>query len=218
MSRMNFDTCLRSTFFGMKNSIVATVILPVVLMSLSCGESDEIVDFSTSGTPNVIVPLQVGNTWLYLRTPFDMEGTVLARDTVAQRIARDTIIQDERWYIWEATSGLSLGTTRSDGYWTYVEGVPAMTLRYPVVVHETYLITGTGPTIHILAVDTLIGVPFGTAPCIAYEQLSFPGGTRMRIDYYAVNTGLIRTDEFVHTSSGADSLSRRWDLLELHLQ
>jgi|PlaIllAssembly_1097288.scaffolds.fasta_scaffold185492_2 hypothetical protein len=201
----------------MKKSIASIVFLPFVLMSLSCGESDDIVDFSTGGSPNVILPLQVGNTWLYRRTSFDTEGFVLARDTVAQRIARDTLIQDERWYIWEATSGLSLGTSRSDGYWTYVEGMPAITLRYPVVVHETYMITETGPTIHILAVDTLIGVPFGTAPCIAYEQLSFPGGTRMQIDYYAVNTGLIRTDEFVHTSSGADSLRHRWDLLELQL-
>lgn len=161
--------------------------------------------------------MQVGNFWRYQRTSYDTQGSILAPDTLTEHIARDTLIQGERWYIWETTYGLSMGTIRSDGYWVLVGGQPSLVLRYPVSVNEEYMAAEDGPTIHILAVDTLIAVPYGAFPCIAYEQLSVPAGVRARIDYYAPNTGLVRTDEFVRTPSGADSLARRSDLIGLHL-
>ena len=199
----------------MRRALTAAVILPVLLLSLSCEKSDD--SLSTPGVPNVILPLQVGNAWFYRQTSYDTQGSLVALDTVIERIWRDSLIQGERWYIWETVSGLSMGTTRSDGYWSLVGGVPALTLQYPAQVHETYLITDTGPTVRILAVDTLITVPLGTLSCIAYEQLPFPYQHRSRIDYCAANTGVVRTEEYIHTASGADSLDRRSDLIDLQL-
>lgn len=202
----------------MKRAIAATVLLPVVLsIHLSCGNSDDEQGISTPGTPSVIFPLQVGNAWTYQRTSYDTQGSIVARDTLTERVVRDTLIYGERWYIWETVSGLSLGTLRSDGYWTLVGYETALWLRYPASLNDTYTITETGPTIHVLALDTLIAAPYGTIPCIAYEQLSSRDGVRARIDYCAANIGLVRTDEFVHTSGGQDSLARRLDLIELHL-
>jgi hypothetical protein len=202
----------------MKRAIAAAVVLPVILLlNLSCGNSDDSLSVSTPGVPNVVLPLQVGNTWVYRRSSYDTLGSVIALDTLTERVARDTLIQGEQWYIWETTYGLSMGTTRSDGYWTLVGGVPALTFRYPVALNDTYMITTTGSTVRILALDTLIPVPYGTISCIAYEQLTPPDQRRNRIDFCAANTGLIRTDEFVHTAGGGDSLDRRSDLIDLVL-
>lgn len=202
----------------MKRAMAASVLLPVVLlMNLSCGNSDDEQSVSTPGTPNVILPMQVGNSWTYQRMSYDTQGAIVALDTMTERIARDTLIYGERWYIWETVSGLSIGTLRSDGYWELVGYEPALWLRYPASLNDTYTITETGPTIHVLALDTLIAAPYGTIHCIAYEQLSSRDGVRARIDYCAANTGLVRTDEFVHTSGGQDSLARRLDLIGLHL-
>jgi len=193
------------------------MIFPVVLLNLSCGSNEDSESLSIPGTPNVIIPLQVGNAWEYRRTSYDTLGSVAALDTLAERIARDTLLSGERWYIWETNFGLSMGTTRSDGYWTLVEGSPALMFRYPATVNDTYLAAEAGPMIRILAVDTLLAVPYGTIPCIGYEQLSVRDGVRARIDYYAANTGLVRTDEFIHTPAGNDSLVRRSELIGLHL-
>ncbi len=213
------DSTPAISYFGvMKRALAAAVILPVVLLlNLSCGNNEDDLSVSTPGAPNVILPLQVGNSWEYRRTSYDGQGTIVAVDTVTERVARDSIVSGERWYIWQTTYGLSMGTNRSDGYWVLVAGQAALTFGYPASVNETYMVTEAGPTMHILAVDTLIAVPYGTTPCIAYEQLTFPDSVRARIDFYAANTGLIRTDEFVHTLSGEDSLSRRSDLIGLHL-
>jgi hypothetical protein len=201
----------------MRRVLAAAVILPAILLNLSCGNSDDNLSLSTPGKPNVIFPLQVGNTWLYRRTTYDMQGSAIVVDTVLQRVGRDTLIQGERWYVWETTTGLSMATARSDGYWTYIGGVPALTFRYPPSVNDSYMLSDIGPMMRIRAVDTLIAVPYGTIPCIAYEQLSIPDQQRSRIDYCAANTGLVRTDEYVHTPSGVDSLDRRSDLIEFHL-
>jgi hypothetical protein len=202
----------------MKRAPAAAAILHVILLlNLSCGNSDDELSVSTPGVPNVILPLQVGNTWIYQRSSFDTQGSIIAQDTLTQRIARDTLISGERWYIWETPFGLSMGTLRSDGYWTYVGGEPALALHYPASRNETYKLTESGPVVHVLAVDTLITVPFGTFACIAYEQLSSLDGRRARIDFCTANTGVIRVDEFVPARSGEDSLSRRSDLVDLHV-
>lgn len=202
----------------MRRSFVAAAFVSVVLLlNLTCGNNEDDLGVSTPGVPSVILPMQVGNSWQYQRTSYDTQGSVLALDTVTERIARDTLIQGERWYIWETSYGLSMGTIRSDGYWVLAGNQASLTFRYPVSAHDTYMVTEAGPTIRILAVDTLIAVPCGTFPCIAYEQLSVPTGVRTRIDYCAANTGLVRTDEFVHTPSGVDSLARRSDLIGFYL-
>ena len=201
----------------MKSTHAAEVVLPVLLlMPVSCNNNDENLSVSPPGLPNVIVPLQVGNTWIFRRISYDTLGAAGVPDTVVQRVERDTMIQAERWFISETTSGQSAGTLRSDGYWTYIEGVPALTFLYPASVHDTYPLSDTGPTMRILAVDTLIAVPFGTYPCIAYEQLSIQDGRRIRIDYYAANTGPIRIEEYIRVSSGGDSVARKSDLIASH--
>jgi hypothetical protein len=200
----------------MRRALPAASFVLLCLLTLSCGKNDDSVE-STPGVPNVILPLQVGYSWTYQRISFDTQGTIVGMDTLVERVGRDTLIQGERWYIWATTSGFSMGTLRGDGYWSYVGGVPALTLRYPASLHDMYLLSDTGPTMRVLALDTLIAVPVGTFPCSAYEQLSFRDGARIRIDYYAANTGLVRAEEYVRAPSGGDSLAHRSDLIGLHL-
>ena len=110
-----------------------------------------------------------------------------------------------------------MGTLRSDGYWSYPEGAPALIFLYPASVNQTYMIGTSGPTMRIAAVDTLISAPGGIFPSIAYEQRADPGGDRLRVDYCAANTGLIRTEEFSRTPGSEGFLARRYDLIEFHL-
>ncbi len=201
----------------MKRAFPPAIVLTLVLLNASCGNNDDSSAVSTPGLPNVILPLQDGNFWSYRRTAYDSQGSVIAVDTTTERVARDTLLSGERWYIWQTPSGLSMGTLRSDGYWSLAGGVPALFFVYPASVNQTYMITENGPTIRVIAVDTLISVPRGTFPCIGYEQLDDRSGSLVRIDYLAANTGLIRAEEYVHLPGGADSLARRSDLIDIHL-
>ncbi len=200
----------------MRTAVIAPL-FSLALLSLSCGNDDDSPADATPGLPNVILPLQVGNSWEYQRTSYDSLGSIVMIDSVTERVARDTLISGERWYIWQTPAGLSMGTLRSDGYWSFAEGVPALIFLYPSSVNQTYMISASGPTMRIAAVDTLIPMVGGTFPCIAYEQLAYPSGERVRIDYCAANTGLVRTEEFSRTPGGEGFLARRYDLIEFHL-
>jgi hypothetical protein len=202
--------------YDMRTAVIAAL-FSLALLSLSCGSNDDSPAESTPGLPNVILPLQVGNSWEYQRSSYDSQGSIVMIDTVTERIARDTIISGERWYIWQTPAGLSMGTLRSDGYWSLAEGVPALIFLYPASVNQTYMIGASGPTMRIAAVDTLISALGGTFPCIAYEQRADPGGERVRVDYCAANTGLVRSEEFSRTPGSEDVLARRYDLIEFHL-
>ena len=104
------------------------MILSLILLS-ACGD-EEIV---TSRDTSVLLPLAVGNTWIYEQTRFDSLGTVLGVSMDTIRIDRDTIINGETWY--HRALGIHYAN-RDDGVWLNIQATSTIVYKYPMQVGE----------------------------------------------------------------------------------
>ena len=110
--------------------------------------ADQSAAATATGDTTVIMPLTIGNRWIYEVGSFD---TVLNSYRV-QRIdtflvTGDTVVDGETWYfVKDMTPEGGRVINRSDGLWQYREGIdPFLFLKFPVSDGAEY-ITQIGPT------------------------------------------------------------------------
>lgn len=199
--------------------LVLLLLLTTLLMSSGCDRSRGILDNSSSGE---IIPLKVGNRWVYKLTQFDEEGDVLGSDQYAARVDRDTVLNNETWYfLVDANRILALATNRADGYWVRevtvlagaVVGVgePYLSAKYPATVGEMYpndddyvtTVTSTG---------TEVSIPAGAHDCYQYLRMSATRPYESTFYYRAPGVGTVLQELF---ASAGDTSSYRQFLLEL---
>lgn len=84
-------------------------ILLVVFIS-SCGRDADIAPIEE------VVPLQVGNEWVYEVTDYDTNGKALTTSSYKNIVLKDTVIQQSTWYI--LSNGQIVRNSR-DGYVSY---------------------------------------------------------------------------------------------------
>lgn len=99
-----------------------------------------------SPSPRPLLPLEVGNRWILMRTVTDASGDTLAvkPDTVA--VIGDTTLAGERWFALAGSSGDSqagfggYNTARSDGVWfrAGASSAPYLQYAYPVEPGTVY--------------------------------------------------------------------------------
>lgn len=128
---------------------------------------------------NEILPLAVGNRWVYDVTVSDSLGEIQFQFVDSNAVDRDTLINGERWYIiMRGNTNLGLGANRMDGYWarnlppwdslTISDVGPAyLAAKFPAALGETFLNIDNLIT-KVLSTDTTVEVPAGSFSCYKY--------------------------------------------------
>lgn len=166
---------------------------------------------SGTGADHDLVPLEVGNQWIFRVTRFTVspmdDGTSF--DTVVNSITydtvllvRDTVLNGDRWYlIGHPIPGMDPAwmAYRDDGIWISVGlGDDALfrelNAKWPAAVGDTFYV-GLPPTVCEVegtAVD--VQVPAGTFRTICYRTDSSVGDGVVGRSYYAVGIGRVRNE------------------------
>jgi hypothetical protein len=164
---------------------------------------------------DIIIPLSVGNQWIYLVTDGTASSSRCVRDTVMSQISHDTTIQNEKWYVVESHSHPSIpsGNTkkystilwlnRTDGLWAVplrpgMQFPPCLVVKYPASVNDSWQIHGwldsdiiLTPT--LVSPTTRVDVPAGQFVCNKIEYRDSLSLLPAK-SYYAINIGLIKSE------------------------
>ncbi|MBX2989832.1 MAG: hypothetical protein KF749_01545 [Bacteroidetes bacterium] len=181
-------------------------LIGAMVFFVSCSKDTEPTATGTNGT-DVILPLKVGNQWIYQLTYSDT--TRPSYDTIA--VTRDTLIGTEQWFLVRDLRFFSFGvgpretwwTNRSTGLWGRDSGVSWLEWKFPASVGDSYL-RPDGDTVRILATNVPISVPAGRFP--SYQYGIYRG---FRSDYFLCpHVGYPTFGEFAVTDSTGPGIIR----------
>ncbi len=149
----------------------------------------------------MITPLAVGNQWEFRIWETDSNYAIVRMTFDTTRIVRDTLNSNQRWYI---DSKGSLLSNHADGLWKMLNGSPFLYLKFPSVIGESYLF---GESTNALLTDIgstnyHVTVPSGNYNCYLYRFRTLPDSTAVRVDYIAVDKGLVKSELFERRSDG----------------
>jgi hypothetical protein len=178
-----------------------------------CKENDNSTASLTSW--DVIVPLSVGNQWIYLVTDSTASSGRFIVDTITVQIIRDTTIQNEKWYMAERHShtfiptdaskkyNTALWINRADGHWVgpYGPGMQFLlylAVKYPASVNDSWQLPQwdyTYPIITptVISTNVRVDVPAGQFVCYEIEYRDSVTLVPSKA-YYAINIGLIKSE------------------------
>jgi hypothetical protein len=193
---------------------------------ISCKNSTDTVVQGQS----VIMPLAIGNTWIYIDNGYDSNGhlivptpsdTLLISDTLSYGKDIIYIPQNRHIYYVNRADGLRI---RYDGYFdeTFIAKYPAK--AGDIFRHDRYLITkeSSPDPIGVAAGDLIVSstiesvtVPAGTFICYKYNEDYYDTASHQLLDrfntYYAPNVGMIKEEDFY-----LDSASQTLKLAQSH--
>jgi hypothetical protein len=178
-----------------------------------CKENDNPTASTTSR--DVIVPLSVGNQWIYIVTDSTAASGRFIQDTVTMQITHDTTIQNEKWYVVESQShpfiptdatkkySTAIWINRADGLWVgpHDPGIPFsayLSIKYPASVNDSWQHPRGDDSYPIIiptvtSTNARVDVPAGQFICYEIEYKDsvtlVPGKT-----YYAINIGFIKSE------------------------
>lgn len=172
--------------------------------------------WSITTEPVEIMPLAVGNQWVYHTVRSDTMGNVTRNTYDTVRVTGTEVIAEETWFIVNGEGNYNY-INRSDGLWKACSK-NVLYIKFPVRLGEYYT-TGTSmdycspPGFSVVSTDTVITVPAGTFRCITYLWGDY-GGYYNHVYHYAPNVGLIRYDGYARgtTHVGSNVLTQ----YELH--
>jgi len=184
-----------------------------VLASCTNGDSPT----GTGSLTNVIVPLKLGNSWMYSATSYDENGVGYAWLPYTLELLQDTILNNETCYF--IGGERTLVVNRYDGLWGFDLGtIPQyLVLKYPSSEGYTYS-TGSEReyTITVHNRDTSVAVASGRYSCYLYLARHVSGSEIQA--FVAPNTGIVMAEFFEKKQFGGTYLSLRMVLTDLHLQ
>jgi len=168
---------------------------------------------------SVISPLDIGNKWVYQRSNYEADGSVLIRDTITVFILGDTLIDNEQWFAWGVSEPAGeFFTNKTDGLWYRQKNVstPGLAAKYPAEDGDTFT-ERHGDTVLVVSTNRIVTVPGGTFSCYEYMQPpSLSGGLTVRFRYlheYCPGVGLIRMEQFITPGSDPEYLRYSLELL-----
>lgn len=152
--------------------------------------------WSVTTEPVEIMPLTVGNRWIYHDVQSDTLGHVVWDGYDTLNVTGTAMVGEETWY--QCTDGYKY-TNRTDGLWKACQG-NVLYRQFPTTRGASYQ-SGSYPDyycspslIRVTGVDTVITVPAGTFHCITYYSGDYYGRTYY---HYAPNVGLVRSDSYM---------------------
>jgi len=157
-----------------------------------------------------LIPLDLGNRWVYLKTTKDDNGTVIGHSEAQSRVVGVHHFSDEEWYcldefgfgVWtkNATEGhLEADVTFDKGTSLLAVDKTDLFFKYPAKVGDSWKLNTGEPdglesrdeqTIKVAKVDHPTIVPAGEFSCVVYELVEF-GAASTRF-YVAPGTGIVK--------------------------
>jgi hypothetical protein len=184
---------------------------------------------SSSGpsTISVLVPLAIGNTWVYVETDFDSTGALVKTSEYIREITDTTIIEGELYYRFNTSA---FATNRHDGYWVTSGFSPAWRyVKYPALVGEITdrdtlrtAIIGPDPNERVfsetilISTVTSVSVPAGTFIAYQYESIYVLESNDKPIIkdvlYMTPGVGEIKSEHYNYLEDGTAWLTDRSEL------
>ncbi len=202
---------IKTELFLKINKIIHLVAFFFIISFNSC-KDDKI---TNAGSNNYIVPLNIGNQWVYRNYYYPLGDTSLVSETGTEySITKDTVINNERWFL-ISSAGFPQGN-RADGYYLLKKDnagneKPILYIPYPAQKGEE-VVTGYG-ILKVVSVDTTITVDGNIYRCYCYspkEEFPNSGFTLM---FYSPGVGNVLTESYaVNGSTGKIFLQQRYVL------
>ncbi len=185
----------------MRNALLAGIVILTLLGCSSKKEAEEepSIDISPGQrVGNIIMPLEVGNMWVYSVYGLDTAQNELRPilvDTLT--VVSDSVINRERWFYMgglQRTEGWV--SNRKDGFWFALPGgQPFLFAKYPAQPGDTFSSLIGKSTAHTTVAGTGVEVksPAGTYYCYKYVQKIPPLDATTNY-YFAPGVGLVKME------------------------
>ena len=134
-----------------------------MLLTFTSCKTDNPVDVNIPST-SVLLPLDEGNSWIFLRTEYDTSGSVIKTDTITQRIVKDSSLYGFNWSY--ESNERNLYRNDEQGLWLFY-GQPRLYYRYPSFPNVEFI--QNFDTVTVISTDTLITTSAGTFHCYHYR-------------------------------------------------
>ncbi len=186
-------------------------ILLVCACFVFCGKDDD--DNPVVPQPNTdIFPLAIGNTWTYEIIYYGQNGYETSRDTARISVARDTLIEGEKWYQMANDDGLIGGfcTVRDDGYWS---GWPPGYLQYKYPTHTGDQYALWGDRIMTVEDDSNTTYIHGRQYCCVSYVLTVPNRYPFGRAKLSPGVGQVLEESWAETNDNQMYLEGRMELI-----
>lgn len=189
------------------------------LFLFSC-EKEEVIE-----PVEAIIPLQVGNEWVYDIIDYNTDGAVLSTSSFRRQVVKDTLIHKTTWYI--LNNGMIVRNDK-DGYVHYRKDAGEQYITYPSPemsgIAYGYQYPSYTLWIYHRRTAGLVALPDSKYASQALE-FSFERQTEQKAssslsttwvkEYVTPEIGMIRTDWYYADS---DKLMRRYELVRYRVQ
>jgi hypothetical protein len=205
----------------MKIKWVLLIVLSLIVAVLTgCKKDDNPVNTDT--VTGALMPLKIGNFWVFETTYYDTSGSIMGVDTTGFMVVRDTTINNEKWYfIGFDSTAKEMISNRSNGLWyarlasgTDSAIAPYLYAKYPASVNYSWLLSDSSK-VKVMSIDTSLALP--TIPdtnfrCYLYGHIE-KGATRsLYFKFIAPGIGFVRDAAYDTTASGRMYLYGQRDL------
>jgi hypothetical protein len=197
--------------------ILSLIAVLTALVLSSCNSTTEP---GGNNLTDVIMPLKVGNLWVYDYIEFDSTGATIATGTDSLGVVGQVTIGGSTWYLF---SNFSSDTTsvqnRKDGIYSVFEGKEWHVYLYPtkpgdrLYTRNDTVDDGDRVILEYTDVETInssVTVPAGTFSCVKYvnrqEEHTLSTGyvwtpPSRTVDYVAPNKGLVQLTRYTRDRS-----------------
>jgi len=184
----------------------------VLFILVGCEKHSNPLSTSTDTTKE-IMPLKVGNRWIWQVEQYDSVGAVIVSYCDSLVVLRDSTFQSEKWYLLKG-AGSILYTNKSDGLYLLQSGYAYHLFLYPAKAGDTYY-NPTFTMMKVITIDSLITVPYGAFSCLGYQAYS-----QNRLDevwYCSPNIGIIKIDDYYITQGGINYKCAEYNLISVSI-
>ncbi|MES2766499.1 MAG: hypothetical protein V4642_11550 [Bacteroidota bacterium] len=198
----------------MKSAIFKLCFYVILVSIASCSDNSTEPDSAKS---EGIIPLKVGNQWIFKRYEIDSTGNQIAEYRDTMKITGTKMFGSEVWYKTYISAGSGYITAevfqlnRADGLWNrdYIEE-PNLSIKFPAKVGDTFFSgepddpqdTMYHRKMHVISTDTMITTPAGTFKCYAYAYYYNNSQILAQTLFYSPAIGYIK--EELYAGKGLD--------------
>ena len=145
------------------NRIKQILYFSIMLLTLTSCKTDNPVDVNIPST-SVLLPLDVGNSWTFKRTAYNIDGSINYSDTITQKIVKDSSLYGFKWSF-ESYEQI-LFQNDEQGLWGFYTE-PRLYYRYPSAKNVQFV--QNYDTVTVVSTDTLVITPAGSFHCYHYK-------------------------------------------------
>lgn len=165
------------------------------------------------GSDCEILPMAVGNEWIYEYILFNPDSSIIAIDTAVLGFVRDTIIDNETWYL----APPAMYINRSDGCWAgEITGEQKGLYLYPGQPGDTFSCVDCAWGYQLVSVTDTVTIGLGTYLCYKYRSDSQTG--EVAYNYVAPGVGRILYKSYFGGDENSGYLQFEETLIEVNLQ